>query len=1634
MVESRPLTKVWVPPESHVSPPVRTRPQALPLNELPWDSFQSLCVRLAQRCDNTEHVQAYGIPGQDQEGIDIYVRRPESSKYSVWQCKRYKAFRPSLVEGAVSDFLNGAWVSKTDEFVLAVTVKTENANLAEAIEKQAERLRGQSIQFLPLGITQISERLKDHPDLVDDFFGREWAREFCGAEAATQLSCRRLEPAQVMRLRQLLRNCYTQHFEITDPGLPSLTGSIHPDHQPLPLVARFVPPDILEEQQVPHTETFNYPSEDQDNRQPRDDGTEDSSSSRRTRVTTRTLEVRRPAIDWLSDSELSVVLGDPGIGKSTLLRCVLLDLLSTAPRYETCARRWGQYLPVWVPFAMWTRLVGESEECSLSHVLTTWLRKVSAEEDLITLIQNALEDSRLLLFVDGLDEWSDETAARTALALLEQFIGERKVPAIASSRPLGYTRLGRLSSKWRKAQLAGLTKDQQRTLAEQWFLHRSAAFAPRDGNSDSLATRQRRAKAEAAEHIQDLYRDGRLARLAEIPLLLNGLIALAVQRVHLPRSRFKAYEELTRLLLEEQPQRRERAAYAPRSTSSLSQERRERALARLAWKTHDSPESVALRKAAAREVLKDFCITDLGKTHGEAVDIADELLAIGAEAIGILIDKSPVDIGFPHRAFQEFLAARHISDLPFEEQKTFVTERFENPQWYDVFLCLCHLNTRSGEVDDFVTIVESLKLPPEMELVRQSFLAEIAFGDLHCSANTARRLAEETFEIIETGVHQRTRERLIELALDGLESDVLRSVVESRIQRWYPLRHPYRSSFYKEVTTWPHDAETQAILWRGLLDETDWNRRAAAESLAKGFGEEPAVAERLFDLFFKSAEPYLLSDALHALCLGWGSDQRLPALLDAARFSADGALRSVALIHRVKRAEHDMKDREILIAFSREHNFDSWHWREERVRALIAGWSGDLELKSEAIRSVTQRYRGEEVFDWDNAKIILLEGFPQDDEVAETIAHLFQTDEYLHSRLGLHGSWEPLVKAFAGHQILSPTVDAWLERKVEQEGKKAHQLFSDLELCLVSRSEQAKRYLLEANEEAGVITWKQARWLLQGWGMQDEEASTALIRRAESYAGGYFAHFLPDILLDKQACRQRLLDILREESGFGAEPALIELGKLGVNGSDEEFIEAAVDRCIGKVSSGADFLEIGDIIAHFPNHPKVREIALYQLHNRGYELRSVAKVYGSDREIRSGLLEISSPLPANLRLVVVDRLARLGPEDDFAHGLLSDYDEDTDASVKTAAAIGYAKSVKRRNEVSPDLLNKLREGLHVVGSLDNNERRQAPFAALIELDRLDIVKASWSGDKNKSIDFGDRRGTNLRLAGHLTLHWGRVVRVFGESFWEQGGWVSDDFLTEMAAHTTDSELLDKIADKLQRGKRERPTTLSLRIRARQWRGTPRLRDLCFSLVRDFRIRIWVETAPGITAAEILAEQFAGDEDTLTLLESLVNQGVVSSALVVALSAGWPDSQAWKKLSEQVERQKLLLPARFHLAAASLPSDEFVDRLSITMSQLQGDIWEFLPSCSRAVAVRFERDAQVREIALSRLEAQPTSAEKINYPSFLLQTNEQSERLHAWMRSEIKRQSEGNRLADIALDLSTGTVRSVGHVLLEHLLV
>ena len=52
------------------------------------------------------------------------------------------------------------------------------------IEAQAARLLEEDIVFEGVDGTQLSEKLRSHPEIVDDFFGRSWLVAFAGEEAA----------------------------------------------------------------------------------------------------------------------------------------------------------------------------------------------------------------------------------------------------------------------------------------------------------------------------------------------------------------------------------------------------------------------------------------------------------------------------------------------------------------------------------------------------------------------------------------------------------------------------------------------------------------------------------------------------------------------------------------------------------------------------------------------------------------------------------------------------------------------------------------------------------------------------------------------------------------------------------------------------------------------------------------------------------------------------------------------------------------------------------------------------------------------------------------------------------------------------------------------------------------------------------------------------------------------------------------------------------------------------------------------------------------------------------------------------------------------------------------------------------
>jgi energy-coupling factor transporter ATP-binding protein EcfA2 len=843
------------------------------------------------------------------------------------------------------------------------------------IEACAENLAEKGIQFETIDGEELSVRLKDLYEIVDDFFGREWVTRFCGVTAAQTLS-NRLRPGEITRLKASLHECYASHFAAVDPGVIGQMPIPGGAKISIGLADRYVPPDLWLEQEIaalPAEQVFQPTVEPPT-------GAEATSAAATTRDEPKLRQERRraPLEVWLGDTDREVVLGPPGSGKSTLLRFLALDMLSPNPAFLALRRLRPDFIPVWVSFPFWTRLIAtDKDRSSLIETIETWFRRQD-EPQIVELVRKALDDKRLMLLVDGVDEWENETAANTALTLLQAFAARHSLPVFVSSRPHGLRLMGGLAGSWRVSEIAPLTVEQQIDLASAWFAH--LGTAPTGERHDA------RARQQATDFVAELQSNGAIAQLGATPLLLAGLIALRLARLQLPRNRFLAYAELAKLLLETHPTSRDRAALAGAPRHTLDNFTREAALAALAYGIHTgqeqaSPDSIEIDRAA--DVISQCLVQRVGMTSSDARQNARALVTLGEEDIGILVQKSPREVGFFHRIFQEFLAAQHLGGLPFDEQVEIVRTHATDPRWNEVILCLLYQLQRPSEVDRVIEVIEKLEGPPNALMMRDFFLAEIAFGEFKRSPGLAKRLGEETFVQIETGRWPSPiRRGLVSHAIDGLSSTVLGNRVTQKVSEWFPRWHSYGlRDVFEAMTRWPEEELTAKVLWRGLHDEFYDAARMAARTVAARYSAQTEHSSRLLKLV--SAPPGFGAAAagIEALWRGWPNLPELNDVLERGRHSPSELIAIAAIRGRVAQKSHTDDDLTLLMEIGKANDY---RLRGLVAESLLAGWSGDRRLWDYAANSTPEARkrtfprRGPDFW-------LLINGFPGDPDLAAMI-------------------------------------------------------------------------------------------------------------------------------------------------------------------------------------------------------------------------------------------------------------------------------------------------------------------------------------------------------------------------------------------------------------------------------------------------------------------------------------------------------------------------------------------------------------------------------------------------------------------------------------------------------------------------
>jgi len=1614
-------------------PPVQSKASTLPFEGMDWRDFERLCRRLAECGGKVEQALAYGTAGQAQFGIDVLVRLTDGT-FEVWQTKRHKKFNPSDVRAAIDLFLKHKWAAQAKKFVLAVACELDATAVVDAIETGRDRLREKSIRFEPLGGSQLTERLRTEPIIVDDFFDRPWVHAVCPTEALERLA-NRMSQFTRKSLRKALRDCYSSWAATVDPGLPiaglDRLGRALPT---VPIAKKYVKPDVLLRapglERVEKTPEIGAARDSAAELLRSNPVTDEMSAQRRgERPSAPVIREQRMTVDrFLANNDRAIIAGDAGIGKSTLLRMLALDILSDAPQFDCVRDRYADYIPVWVSFPLWARMASErATPPPLEDVVAEFFRAQS-EPDLAVEMRKALAGPRIILLVDGLDEATDPTAAQTVAALLSAFVETRGLPALVTSRPHGLRAAGAFAGTWVRAELALLSDMQRHSLAKVWFRVLEELESERTADDARLESQ---AVHRATAFTAALQRNPGIARLSQTPLFLLALMGLHRHGRQLPRSRFAAIEKIVEQLVEHQPQRR--ATDALLTVSPPSKARlRDRLMADFAFGLQSAELTGAVTDAATEDAAvaraSEVIIERQGTGNREDAEaLARSVFEFAEERDGLLIKKATGNIGFLHLSIQEFLAGRHLAQRPLAEKVAFIQAHAGETRWREPILYLLYLVPSEAEVGELIRAIEQA---PAAEVhaanVRAALLTDAVFADLAHDIKVAREIAAKLFSEAELTAWGARQRHLLSSVADGLSSEAVAGLCRAKIAEWIPNRHGYsRAAAIRAMVRWPVAVQRDCfgILMRSLVADEASTRIAAAEMLPAFSNEEHDAKEELKQFLETAPTPETVATALYALGHSWAKDADVGALAAAARSTSEPAIALEAIRIRAKRGETDDVDFERFFAITySQHSFSDEmknrdlieHFAEERRESFIARLHEAIDKKYDRNPHDLRPLIG---------SLVICD--PDDARIAAGMLDLLREDwniQYIFAR----GSF-PADKVRWTPEHIS---------EIEHFASKPASRFHDYELYWISRvvrSDVIKSQLIRNLADADSFRFWSADALVEVWGGDDQEVRAALLPflNAEPEEVASVADALSVVVVDKVACRLALLRALR------GRPKRVDLlfsalRRLGVSSDDQEAFDAARDAWNGLKAPLYQDQWRTNMILTFPRRLEVRELAVEEMMRRDGAVGAIAESYADDTEITSRLLRVLGPQPEGARDHLVSALHLVAQANDDALAALEATREDTEGSISFEATIGWVEALLARGAFETQHVEALVGELDAVGP-HFDARRVTAVAGLAIAGHLDRF-AIATEHQGKPLTVSTMRASfreDDRYFRRFLSRWDDLILALGS---EIQVFERLDITPESALPLIDPshpnaqrvlDLLMQMATSNMHLSKHVPMTAMARFAP----NGEQMRNLIVPALTTSNNRQYWE---GLIAGEIFAEHFGEDAELRHQVEEHFvrdPQGAGAAALAELLMRR-PDPALESLLWEKTRGTKHDIATHFKLVAAMSAPKIVVEELEEILTADLSEIHDrHFPRWVPAIVRRIEKDSAVQDLLHAAITPTAPASVKASFTSLLSRASGVDERLRAIAVRELDRM-KSRGMPEVGFDLSSQTYRLVRQVLIE----
>ena len=374
-----------------------------------------------------------------------------------------------------------------------------------------------------------------------------------------------------------------------------------------------------------------------------------------------------------------VILGDPGAGKTTLMRYLALRHAQAMKRGEATMPDLGATrLPLYLRLANYA---GNHDNRSLADFLPTNIRgEDDGDPALATLIREKLAQGACLVLLDGLDEViaPDERAqiAWQADALIRAYenAGNRFV---VTSRVAGY-RTAPLAGDLPHYTVCEMNDEQIKRFLDCWC-HAVERFQTPDLSPNA---QNDKAQAEIDGITDAITKNPGVRRLAANPLLLRVLALIHRTGARLPQRRIELYRLAADTLIRDW----ELARGIPQA-ALVNEAEANRLLAELvAWMHQNKPAGIAT-EGEVREQLANVKAGFVGKEPDdpEVQNAASEFLLKIRQHTGLFVERAPRRYGFMHLTFEEYFAARWLVAKPREAAKR-IRNHLHRPRWEEPIL------------------------------------------------------------------------------------------------------------------------------------------------------------------------------------------------------------------------------------------------------------------------------------------------------------------------------------------------------------------------------------------------------------------------------------------------------------------------------------------------------------------------------------------------------------------------------------------------------------------------------------------------------------------------------------------------------------------------------------------------------------------------------------------------------------------------------------------------------------------------------------------------------------------------------------------------------------------------------------